>query len=86
MVRTYIRKNPKPDEGLIAEALAEIKNGESALSVAKKYGIPRSTLRSRMRMKRGEDGDPQSFKRVCKWCFNFVDVSIERFVCLAHTT
>lgn len=66
MVRTYIRKKPKPDEGLMAQALAEIKNGNSTVSVAKKYGIPRGTLRSRLRINRDENVDPQSYKRVRK--------------------
>lgn len=65
MVRTYNRRKPKRDAALMALAIEEIKSGHSVHGVAKKYEIPRGTLRCRMKMNVNKSKDPQCSKRVC---------------------
>lgn len=62
MVRNYKRKLPQIDENKLEQALEEIKKGKAWLSTAKKYGIPRSTLKGRMKCVAPKD--PQRYKRV----------------------
>lgn len=59
MVRTYKRKLIKHDENLLKQAVEEIKNGQKIQTVAKKYDIPRGTLRGRLTI-----NDPQHYKMV----------------------
>lgn len=53
LTKNKSKKDPKKgyDEEMIHRALADIRNGESKKSVAKKYGIPRSTLQFRLSSK-----------------------------------
>lgn len=59
MVRTYKRKLIKHDENLLKQGVEEIKNGQKTQTVAKKYDIPRGTLRGRLTI-----NDLQHYKMV----------------------
>lgn len=48
MPRVYERKLIKNDENIVQRALEEIKQGEKINTIAKKYEIPRGTLRCRL--------------------------------------
>lgn len=49
MPRNYSRKKTKIDEYIFQRAIEEVQEGSKVLVVAEKYGIPRETLRDRVK-------------------------------------